>query len=69
MPTKKNAFVLAAVLAIGLVLPGLVYAQNCRTGGRCALAAKSLQDLDLTDVTAVDMKIDDWAKAGYPLVK
>jgi len=41
----------------------------CRTGGRCALAAKSLQDLGLTNVTAVDMKIDDWAKAGYPLVK
>ncbi len=41
----------------------------CRTGGRCALAAKSLQDLGLTNVTAVDMKIDDWAKAGYALVK
>ncbi len=41
----------------------------CKTGGRCALAAKSLQDLGFTNVTAADMKIDDWAKAGYPLVK
>ena len=41
----------------------------CKTGGRCALAAKSLQDLGFTNVTAVDMKIDDWVKAGYPLVR
>lgn len=41
----------------------------CRTGGRCALAAKSLQDLGLTNVTAVDMKIEDWMKAGYPVMK
>jgi rhodanese-related sulfurtransferase len=41
----------------------------CRSGGRCALRANSLQDLGLTNVTAVDMKIDDWAKAGCPLVK
>lgn len=41
----------------------------CRTGGRCALAAKSLQDLGFTNVTAVDMKIEDWMKAGYPVMK
>jgi rhodanese-related sulfurtransferase len=41
----------------------------CKTGGRCALAAKSLQDLGFTNVTAADMKIEQWAKAGYPLVK
>ena len=41
----------------------------CGTGLRCILAAKSLQDLGFTDVTAVDMKIDEWTKAGYPLVK
>jgi rhodanese-related sulfurtransferase len=41
----------------------------CRTGGRCALAAKSLQNLGLTNVTAVDMKIEDWMKAGYPVMK
>jgi rhodanese-related sulfurtransferase len=40
----------------------------CGSGVRCILAAKSLQDLGFTSVTAVDMKIGDWAKAGYPLV-
>jgi rhodanese-related sulfurtransferase len=41
----------------------------CKTGGRCALAAKSLKDLGFTNVTAADMKIEDWKKAGYPLAK
>jgi rhodanese-related sulfurtransferase len=41
----------------------------CKTGGRCALAAKTLQDLGFTNVTSVDMKLEDWTKAGYPLVK
>jgi rhodanese-related sulfurtransferase len=41
----------------------------CASGTRCVLAAKSLQDLGLSNVTAVDMRIDDWTKAGYPLVK
>jgi len=41
----------------------------CRTGGRCALAAKSLQDLGLTNVTAVDMMFENWVKAGYPVTK
>ena len=41
----------------------------CRTGGRCALAAKSLQDLGLTNVTAVDMVFENWVKAGYPVMK
>jgi rhodanese-related sulfurtransferase len=41
----------------------------CKTGGRCALAAKSLQDLGFTNVASVDMKLEDWVKAGYPLVK
>jgi phage shock protein E len=40
----------------------------CGFGTRCILAAKSLQDLGFSDVTAVDMRIGDWAKAGYPLV-
>jgi rhodanese-related sulfurtransferase len=39
----------------------------CATGGRCALATKSLQDLGFTNVTSVDMKYDDWVKAGYPV--
>jgi rhodanese-related sulfurtransferase len=41
----------------------------CGSGTRCVLAAKSLKDLGFSDVTAVDMRIDEWAKAGYPLMK
>jgi rhodanese-related sulfurtransferase len=41
----------------------------CRTGGRCALAAKSLQELGLTNVTAVDMVFENWVKAGHPVAK
>lgn len=39
----------------------------CATGGRCALATKTLMDLGFTNVTSVDMKLADWQKAGYPL--
>lgn len=39
----------------------------CASGGRCALAAKSLVDLGFTDVTAVDMKLEEWKNAGYPI--
>jgi rhodanese-related sulfurtransferase len=39
----------------------------CATGGRCALATRSLQDLGFTNVTSVDMKFDDWVKAGNPV--
>jgi rhodanese-related sulfurtransferase len=41
----------------------------CLTGGRCALAAKSLQDLGFTNVTSVDMRFEEWQKAGYPVAK
>lgn len=41
----------------------------CGSGMRCILAAKSLQDLGFSDVTAADMTIAEWTKAGYPLVK
>ena len=41
----------------------------CKTGGRCALATKTLVDLGFTNVVSADMKIEDWTKAGYPLVK
>lgn len=41
----------------------------CRSGARCALAAKSLRDLGFTNVTAADMSIEAWAKAGYPMAK
>jgi len=40
----------------------------CGSGARAALAAKSLRDLKFTNVTAADMRFEDWAKAGYPLV-
>jgi rhodanese-related sulfurtransferase len=39
----------------------------CKTGGRAALAAKSLRELGFTNVVAVDMKVDDWKQAGYPV--
>ena len=41
----------------------------CRIGSRAALSAKSLGDLGFTNVSAVDMKIDDWAEAGLPFEK
>lgn len=41
----------------------------CASGARCALAAKSLQDLGFSNVTAADMWIEEWVGAGYPLVK
>ena len=41
----------------------------CKTGGRCTMATKSLQDLGFTNVTAVVMKLKDWVKAGHPIVK
>jgi rhodanese-related sulfurtransferase len=40
----------------------------CGNGFRSILAAKSLQDLKLGNVTAVDMKFDEWTKAKYPVV-
>ena len=39
----------------------------CASGGRCALAAKSLMDLGFKNVTAVDMKLADWTRAGHPM--
>jgi rhodanese-related sulfurtransferase len=41
----------------------------CATGGRCALATKSLMELGFTNVVSVDMKFADWVKAGYPVAK
>jgi len=41
----------------------------CKTGGRCTLAAKSLQDLGFTNVTVAVMMLTDWQKAGHPVVK
>ncbi len=39
----------------------------CQLGDRSALATHSLAQLGLTGVTAVNMRIADWEKAGYPL--
>ena len=39
----------------------------CGSGARAALAANSLKDLGLTDVTSVDMRFEDWVKAGNPV--
>ena len=39
----------------------------CGGGSRCALAARSLQDLGFSKVVAVDMKLKDWVAAGNPL--
>jgi len=41
----------------------------CKTGGRCALATKSLRDLGLTNVTSADLTFESWVKAGYPVAK
>jgi rhodanese-related sulfurtransferase len=38
----------------------------CRTGGRAALATKTLQDLGFTNLIHVNMKTAEWEKAGYP---
>ena len=44
-----------------------IYVQ-CLTGGRASLAAKRLQDLGFTHVTAALVDLRDWQKAGNPLV-
>ncbi len=41
----------------------------CASGGRCALATKTLRDLGFTNVTSVDMVFANWQKAGYPVTK
>lgn len=41
----------------------------CASGGRCALATKSLQDLGFTNAVSADMKFDEWEKAGHPVAK
>ncbi|MGV8931450.1 MAG: rhodanese-like domain-containing protein [Luteimonas sp.] len=44
--------------------PIVVY---CRTGGRSALAALSLQRMGFTDVCSISGGINDWTAAGLPL--
>ncbi len=39
----------------------------CKLGGRAILTAKALKDVGFTNVTAVNMKVADWIKAGHPI--
>lgn len=39
----------------------------CRTGGRAALATKTLNDLGFTNAVLMDAQYADWIKAGYPV--
>ncbi|CAK8711767.1 hypothetical protein KKHLCK_00775 [Candidatus Electrothrix laxa] len=39
----------------------------CKVGGRAILSTKSLTELGLTNAVAVNMKVDKWKGAGYPL--
>ena len=41
----------------------------CATGGRCALATKSLMELGFTNVVSADMNFEYWVKAGNPVEK
>jgi rhodanese-related sulfurtransferase len=41
----------------------------CKSGGRCALATKTLKDMGFTNVTSADMTFESWVKAGYPIAK
>jgi rhodanese-related sulfurtransferase len=45
-----------------------IYLQ-CATGGRATLAAKQLQDIGFTDVTAVVMDLAEWKAKGLPFVR
>ncbi len=39
----------------------------CATSGRSALATETLTQLGFTNVYLVNMQLEDWKKAGYPL--
>ena len=41
----------------------------CKSGGRCALAAKALRDLGFTEAYRTELKINEWVEAGNALVK
>lgn len=40
----------------------------CSSGTRSILAARSLQELGFRNVVAVDMRIEDWGRARYPVI-
>jgi len=39
----------------------------CKTAGRSALAAKTLNDLGYKNAVLMDAQFEDWIKAGYPV--
>lgn len=39
----------------------------CKTGGRAALATKTLQDMGYTNSILVPLAYADWVKSGYPI--
>lgn len=39
----------------------------CRSGGRAALATKTLQDLGYKNAVLMDAKYEDWIKKDYPV--
>ncbi|GAC13819.1 rhodanese-like domain-containing protein [Aliiglaciecola lipolytica] len=41
----------------------------CRSGGRSALAAKSLQNMGLLNVFSLAGGIEAWCERGYPIIK
>ena len=41
----------------------------CKTGGRAALATKTLNDLGYKNAVSMDAHIQDWVKAKYPVVR
>jgi len=41
----------------------------CKTGGHSVLAAESLQELGFTHAISVDMRLEHWQQAGYPLTE
>ncbi|HEU0304412.1 MAG TPA: rhodanese-like domain-containing protein [Gaiellaceae bacterium] len=40
---------------------------TCAIGGRSALAAAALQELDYANVTNLEFGFEGWRKAGYPI--
>jgi rhodanese-related sulfurtransferase len=42
---------------------------QCQSGKRATLASQTLQELGFTHTTAVIMNLDDWKKAGHPLMR
>lgn len=46
---------------------GITIYTYCKLAGRAILTTKALKDLGFTNITAVDMKVADWIKAGHPI--